>query len=136
MYHFTNIYRTTNSFYFQVIRHFLSCQTWVTLSMDENQGKIRACFDPEPKRRYGESSRPLAGLPLTGYVWLVSPNTAFPGRGFTRGLLAAVAATFSCECTSPTLTEHIVHIDGVTGSSPVATTRENHPERDGFFAYL
>ena len=27
-----------------------------------------------------------------------------------------------CECTPPTLTEHIVHIDGVTGSSPVATT--------------
>ena len=31
-----------------------------------------------------------------------------------------------CEtlCTSPTMVEHIVHIDGVTGSSPVATTNE------------
>ena len=27
-----------------------------------------------------------------------------------------------CECTSHSVIEHIVHIDGVTGSSPVATT--------------
>ncbi len=30
-----------------------------------------------------------------------------------------------------TMVEHIVHIDGVTGSSPVATTREPNPEGFG-----
>ena len=29
------------------------------------------------------------------------------------------------------LVEHIVHIDGVTGSSPVQTTRKTHPKRVG-----
>ena len=30
----------------------------------------------------------------------------------------------SSPCLGATMVEHIVHIDGVTGSSPVATTRE------------
>ena len=34
------------------------------------------------------------------------------------------------------LVEHIVHIDGVTGSSPVQTTAENPPLTGGFFAVL
>ena len=33
------------------------------------------------------------------------------------------------------LVEHIVHIDGVTGSSPVRTTQSSHPEWEDFFVY-
>ena len=38
-------------------------------------------------------------------------------------------------CTPPTMVEHIVHIDGVTGSSPVATTtvRPKTQFSDGYF---
>ena len=35
-----------------------------------------------------------------------------------------------------TWVEHIVHIDGVTGSSPVATTREPNPKGFGLLSIL
>ena len=41
-------------------------------------------------------------------------------------LLFAQSRTLKSSCTLDAWVEHIVHIDGVTGSSPVATTRETN----------
>ena len=38
-----------------------------------------------------------------------------------------------CLCKLATIVEHIVHIDGVTGSSPVATTTNPRSKGLGFF---
>ena len=38
-------------------------------------------------------------------------------------------------CTKGSMAEHIVHIDGVTGSSPVATTREPNRKGSARFVY-